>query len=771
MFVSRVAVAEVSYQYDEAGRLRRTTHSGDLAVDYALDAAGNRTSVTTAQSPGVVQLSTNSYSGGEAASQRTITITATRTEGSSGTVNLPYTVTAGSATAGSDYTASNGTLSWAAGETANKTFTITVVDDAVYEANETLTVTLGTPTGNATLAPALGTQSAATVTIVSDDAEPAGSLQFASSTFSGGEASGQRTITISVTRLNGSSGVVSVPYTITAGTATAGSDYTANNGTLSWNSGDTANKTFAITVVDDSTYETNETLTVALGTPTGGATLGSPSSATVTITSDENPPPGSLQLSSSSYSGGEAAGQRTITITVTRTGGSYNPAVVGYTVSPGTATAGSDYTASNGTLEWADGDANSKSFTITVLDDGIIENNETLTVTLGSAGGASSGSPSSATVTIVSDDAPGTIQFSASSYSGSETPGQQTITITATRTGGRATSTNSSLIITSGSAQENSDFIVSSPTRRFDWADGDDAPKTETITVTNDSQYEPNETFTVSLGTPFGGLVTLGTPNSATVTIVSDDNPSAGSVQFSSATYSGGEASGTQNITISVTRTGGSDGAGSVPYTITGGTATPGSDYTASNGTLSWGAGDASTKSFTITVVDDSVFEPNETLTVSLGTPTWVSLGNQTSATVTIADNEPGGQVNIDNAFISTTGFQSAEAHYTLTSGGDIYTNVQGVPNSNQDTGDWINPKAGMSNFEVYVSGSGSNCQGLVWNTWVSLSQNRGWGTTATNTDGGGDVQGCTLTVSIRAASNPSVVLDTAVIDLLATAQ
>jgi YD repeat-containing protein len=765
MLLSSVADgAEVNYQYDEAGRLRRATHGSELAVTYVLDAAGNRTSVTTAMSPGIVQLSTNNYSGGEAAGQRAITITVTRTHGSSGAVSVPYTVTAGTATAGSDYTASNGTLSWAAGDTASKSFTITVIDDAVFEPNETLTVTLGEPTGGA----ALGSPSSATVTISSDDAQPAGSLQFSASTFSGGEASGQRTITISVTRVNGSNGAVNVPYTVTAGSATAGSDYTASNGTLSWASGDTANKTFTITVVDDSTFESNETLTVALGTPTGGATLGSPSSATVTIVSDDNPPTGSLQLSSSSYSGGEAAGQRTITITVTRTGGSFNPAVVAYTVSPGTATAGSDYTASNGVLEWANGDAASKSFTITVLDDGIIENNETLTVTLGAAGGASSGSPSSATVTIVSDDAHGSIQLTATSYSGSEEPGGGQILVTATRTGGVAGSVHVVLNVTQGTALENGDFTR--PISTFSWPDGDGTPKTVAFRIINDTLYEPNETFTISINNPFGGA-TLGSPTTATLTIISDDNPSAGSVQLSSATFSGGEAPGTQNITISASRTGGSDGAGSVPYSVTGVTATPGVDYTASNGTLSWANGDAANKSFTITVIDDAVFESNETLTVSLGTPTWVSLGVPNTATVTIADNEAGGQVNIDNRFISTQGFQSAEAHYTLTSGGDIFTNVQGVSNSNQDTGDWINPKVGMSNFEVHVSGSGSRCEGLVWNTWVSLSQTRGWGTSAQNTDGGGDVQGCTLTVSLRAASNPSVILDTAVIDLLATAQ
>ncbi len=59
------------------------------------------------------------------------------------------------------------------------------------------------------------------------------------------------------------------------GLLSAGSDYAAASGTLSWADGDTSDKTFSIPITDDSVYEGNETVNLTLSSPTGGATLGS----------------------------------------------------------------------------------------------------------------------------------------------------------------------------------------------------------------------------------------------------------------------------------------------------------------------------------------------------------------------------------------------------------------------------------------------------------------------------------------------------------------
>ena len=78
------------------------------------------------------------------------------------------------------------------------------------------------------------------------------------------------------------------------------------------------------------------------------------------------------------------------TISVTRTGGSANAVSVDYaTVAGGTATAGADYTSTSGTLNWANGDTATKTFTVLILDDNLVEPTETVNLTLSTpTGGA-----------------------------------------------------------------------------------------------------------------------------------------------------------------------------------------------------------------------------------------------------------------------------------------------------------------------------------------------------------------------------------------------
>ena len=346
--------------------------------------------------PGTLQFSAATYSVNEDAG--TATITVTRTGGSDGAVSVAYATSNGTATAGSDYTTASGTLNWADGDSAGKTFTVTITDDGTVESNETVNLTLSSPTGGATL----GTNDTAVLTIQDD--EVPGVLQFSSATYSVNENAG--TATITVTRTGGSDGAVSVAYATSNGTATAGSDYTTASGTLNWTDGDSASKTFPVTITDDSTGESNETINLTLSSPTGGAILGNNDDAVLTIVNDD-PIPGTLQFSAATYSVNENAG--TATITVTRTVGSDGAVSVTYATSDGTATEGSDYTAPTGTtLDWTDGDGASKTFTVDITDDGDDESNETITLTLSNpTGGAILGTNDTAVLTIVDNDGDG----------------------------------------------------------------------------------------------------------------------------------------------------------------------------------------------------------------------------------------------------------------------------------------------------------------------------------------------------------------------------
>ena len=118
-------------------------------------------------------------------------------------------------------------------------------------------------------------------------------LQFSAATYSVAENGGNATITI--TRTGGSAGAVGVSVATSNGTATAPADYTAVSQTVSFANGDTANKTVSIPIVNDTLVEANETVNLSSSNPTGGATLGSPSTAVLTITDND----GGVTLSAS----------------------------------------------------------------------------------------------------------------------------------------------------------------------------------------------------------------------------------------------------------------------------------------------------------------------------------------------------------------------------------------------------------------------------------------------------------------------------------------
>jgi hypothetical protein len=115
--------------------------------------------------------------------------------------------------------------------------------------------------------------------------QPAGTLQLAQSSYSVAENGGS--VLVTVTRSGGSSGAVGVSYVAVGGSATPGADFQAVSGTLTWASGDTAGKTISIPIVDDAAVENTETFQVNLSNPTGGATLGAPATATVSIADND----------------------------------------------------------------------------------------------------------------------------------------------------------------------------------------------------------------------------------------------------------------------------------------------------------------------------------------------------------------------------------------------------------------------------------------------------------------------------------------------------
>ncbi|HKQ16193.1 MAG TPA: Calx-beta domain-containing protein [Steroidobacteraceae bacterium] len=218
------------------------------------------------------------------------TITVNRTGRAGGPVKVRATASAGTATATADYAPTDVTLEWRNGDLTPKTFNIPIVADGVAEGAETVNLAL---TKNWCLGD-LGTQSTAVLTI-NDGAPPPpppppsnGTLQLSAATYSAAEGAGNATIT--VTRTGGSSGAVSARLATSNGTAAAAADYTATDTIVNFADGDTTAKTVSVPILQDTTDEPDETVTLTLSTPTGGATLGAQTSAVLTITDDDPTP-------------------------------------------------------------------------------------------------------------------------------------------------------------------------------------------------------------------------------------------------------------------------------------------------------------------------------------------------------------------------------------------------------------------------------------------------------------------------------------------------
>ena len=320
-------------------------------------------------------------------------------------------------------------------------------------------------------------------------------VQFSSSTYSVNENAG--TVTLTITKTGTTALSATVNYSTSDGTATQPGDYTATSGSVTFLPSETS-KDITVPITNDSTFESSESFTVTLSAPTN-ATLGSPSTATVTINDDDSLP--LVQFSAANYNVGEAAG--TVTITVTKTGSTAVPCTVNYATSDGSATAGSDYTTTSGMLTFLPGDT-SKTFTVPITQDSVYEGNETFNVTLSAPVGASLGSPNPATVTIVEDDAPPAFSIDDVTHLEGNS-GTTSYVFTVTKTGSTALNSTVDYQTVNGTATAPSDYTAV-PVTTLTFLPGDTS-KQVTVLVNGDLTHEADETFTVHLSNPTAATI------------------------------------------------------------------------------------------------------------------------------------------------------------------------------------------------------------------------------------------------------------------------
>ncbi len=449
-------------------------------------------------------------------------------------------------------------------------------------------------------------------------------LQFNLSGYTVNESGG--TATATVTRTGPTTGTLMVDFATMDDSATAGSDYTATTGTLTFAPGDTT-ETFTITITNDAVAELPETIFLKLSNPTGGAQLGTFSSAVLTVQDNET---AKFEFDPATYTVAEHGS--TATITIVRKGANSAAQNVSFSTADGSATAGNDYTAvTNSVIAFAAGETK-KTVTVTLLDDVVIEGNETVTLKLSNPSGGATVGPDG-TMTIADT----VFQFSAASFSVAENVGNAVINLT--RTGDdTASAVNVQFDTSDGTATAGDDYTTVT-TFLVSFA-ATETTATVTVPILEDTIGESPETINLTLSNPSLGGIPDG-KEKATLTITDNDPvPSAGSVQFSLAGFLASESGG--SVVITVTRTGGTTGPVTVDFATSDGTAISGSDYVSTAGTLTFAAADTQ-KTFTVFLVDDTSTESAETVNLTLSNLTGGAIfGTIITSTLTINDNDAG---------------------------------------------------------------------------------------------------------------------------------
>ena len=227
-----------------------------------------------------------------------------------------------------------------------------------------------------------------------------GRLAFPAASFAAEE--GQQASLV-VQRLGGTTGAISVAYQVVPDTANS-ADFQIQAGSLAWADGDGTDKFITLDLMDDGIAEGLERIIVRLINPAGGATLGDLNTASLYI-SDTAAQSGIGFLDTTIDT--SEIGLATVILIVQRSGSALGQASVDYAVSGGDASVGIDFSGdTDGTLIWADGDADPKSLLISILDDGDGEETEFFDISLSNPLGAVVTAAATARINILSDEAP-----------------------------------------------------------------------------------------------------------------------------------------------------------------------------------------------------------------------------------------------------------------------------------------------------------------------------------------------------------------------------
>ncbi|MYB34593.1 MAG: hypothetical protein F4X92_05635, partial [Gammaproteobacteria bacterium] len=527
-------------------------------------------------------------------------------------ITVPFSL-GGSATLDEDYTApASRSVTFPPGSTSQEII-VKVIGDTFDEANERISVTLSDAT-NAKVATGSGT---ALGTITDDDATPTVTLKLTPPEID--ENGGSSTVTATL------SGVSSEDLTLTVSAtpdtpAVAGDFQLGANQILTIPAGETESTgTVTVTAVDNSVVAKDKSITIAADA-SGGVEMDDPEDVKLTIWDDDNQP--RLLIDSPMVEEGASGENPTLTFTVTLSksssqGVTVNYAAVNTGTTAGTATSGEDHAAlTSGKLTFGAMETE-KTIAVTVTGDDIDEPNETVVVQLSKPTNAkfAGNKPRLEGIgTITDDDATPTATLILTPSAIKESGASDTTAVTATLSGKSSEAVTLKVSAAADPPAVAGDFRLSS-NRMLTIAPG----KTEsdgkvTIMAVDNIVDGPDKTVTVT-ATASGGLG-LAAPPDATLTIQDNDLPEMSIDEPS--VIEGANGKNTELIFTATLSTSHSETVTVKYRDFRTGTATSGTDYAPlRSGTLTFAPGDTS-KTIAVTVADDDIDEPNETVAVEL---------------------------------------------------------------------------------------------------------------------------------------------------------
>ena len=568
-------------------------------------------------------------------------------------VVIAITKTNNDGASAADYSGVPASLTFSSGQTA-KTFTVTATDDSDEDDGESVTLGFGNtlPDGVTT-----GTTSTTTVALVDDD-DPAVKVSYGGASYTATEGGSAAEVEVGLSADPERQAVIAITKTNNDGASAA--DYSGVPASLTFSSGQTA-KTFTVTATDDSDEDDGESVTLGFGnTLPDGVTTGTTSTTTVALVDDDDP---AVKVSYGAASYTATEGGTAAKVAVGLSADPERQVVIAITKTNNDGASAADYSGVPASLTFSSGQT-AKTFTVTATDDSDEDDGESVTLGFGNTlpAGVSAGSTATTTVTLVDNDDPAVkVSYGAASYTATEGGSAAEVEVGLSADPER----QAVIAITTANNDGASAADYSGVPASLTFSSGQTA-KTFTVTATDDTVDDDDESVTLGFGNTLPDGVTTGTTSTTTVALVDDDDPAV-KVSYGAASYTATEGGTAAKVAVGLSAD--PERQAVIAITKTNNDGASAADYSGVPASLTFSSGQTA-KTFTVTATDDSDEDDGESVTLGFGNalPAGVSAGSTATTTVTLVDDDdPAVKVSYGaSSYTATEGGSAAEVEVGL---------------------------------------------------------------------------------------------------------